>query len=212
MTMGEKIQLLRKKQNWSQETLAEKLSVSRQAVSLWERDESQPELDKLLKLAKIFSVTTDYLIDDSVTEIASPVSCGKTSFENNPKKKESHHITEFFLLATFLDAVGLLLSALLWKEYQRYVMLLPGLVLQLLALILAVGVFHWFDLPQSKNRMLRRWFAKNMWLLLPIPVLWLSRVIFSLLPFPYPGILPDMLSLIMYLTICPLTVRFLNKA
>lgn len=94
MTMGEKIQLLRKKQNWSQETLAEKLSVSRQAVSLWERDESQPELDKLLKLAKIFSVTTDYLIDDSVTEIASPVSCGKTSFENNPKKKErkpSHH-------------------------------------------------------------------------------------------------------------------------
>ena len=59
MTMGEKIQLLRKKQNWSQEILAEKLSVSRQAVSLWERDESQPELDKLLKLAKIFSVTTD---------------------------------------------------------------------------------------------------------------------------------------------------------
>lgn len=57
MTMGEKIQLLRKKQNWSQEILAEKLSVSRQAVSLWERDESQPELDKLLKLAKIFSVT-----------------------------------------------------------------------------------------------------------------------------------------------------------
>lgn len=54
MTMGEKIQLLRKKQNWSQEILAEKLSVSRQAVSLWERDESQPELDKLLKLAKYF--------------------------------------------------------------------------------------------------------------------------------------------------------------
>lgn len=137
MTMGEKIQLLRKKQNWSQETLAEKLSVSRQAVSLWERDESQPELDKLLKLAKIFSVTTDYLIDDSVTEIASPVSCGKTSFENNPKEKESRHITELFLLATFLDAVGLLLSALLWKEYQRYVILLPGLVLQLLSLVLA---------------------------------------------------------------------------
>ena len=167
MTMGEKIQLLRKKQNWSQETLAEKLSVSRQAVSLWERDESQPELDKILKLAKIFSVTTDYLIDDSVTEIASPVSCGKTSFENNPKKKESRHITEFFLLATFLDAVGLLLSALLWKEYQRYIMLLPGLILQLLALVLAVGVWHCFDLSQSKNRMLRRWFAKNMWLLLP---------------------------------------------
>lgn len=54
--------------------------------------------------------------------------------------------------------------------------------------------------------------CKNMWLLLPIPVLWLSRVIFSLLPFPYLGILPDILSMIMYLTICPLAVRFLNKA
>lgn len=211
MTMGEKIQLLRKKQNWSQETLAEKLSVSRQAVSLWERDESQPELDKLLKLAKIFSVTTDYLIDDSVTEVASPVLCSKTSLQNNPEKRAKRHITELFLLATFVDAVGLLLSALLWKEYQRYVILLPGLVLQLLALVLAVGIGHWFDLSQNKNRMLRQWFAKNMWLLLPVPVLWLSRVMFSLLPFPYLGILPDMLSLIVYLTICPLSVRFLNK-
>ena len=101
MTMGEKIQLLRKKQNWSQETLAEKLSVSRQAVSLWERDESQPELDKLLKLAKIFSVTTDYLIDDSVTEVASPVLCSKTSLQNNPEKKQSATLQNYFCLQPF---------------------------------------------------------------------------------------------------------------
>ncbi len=41
MTMGEKMQKLRKQKNWSQETLAEKLGVSRQAVSLWERGVSQ---------------------------------------------------------------------------------------------------------------------------------------------------------------------------
>lgn len=53
MTMGEKMQKLRKQKNWSQETLAEKLGVSRQAVSLWERGESMPEIDKLIPLARL---------------------------------------------------------------------------------------------------------------------------------------------------------------
>ena len=65
MTMGEKMQKLRKQKNWSQETLAEKLGVSRQAVSLWERGESMPEIDKLIPLARLFGVTADYLLDDT---------------------------------------------------------------------------------------------------------------------------------------------------
>lgn len=65
MTMGEKMQKLRKQKNWSQETLAEKLDVSRQAVSLWERGESMPEIDKLIPLSRLFGVTADYLLDDT---------------------------------------------------------------------------------------------------------------------------------------------------
>ena len=46
----------------SQDALAERLEVSRQAVSRWERDETMPETDKVVALADIFGVTTDYLL------------------------------------------------------------------------------------------------------------------------------------------------------
>ena len=46
----------------SQDALAERLQVSRQAVSRWERDETMPETDKVVAIADIFDVTTDYLL------------------------------------------------------------------------------------------------------------------------------------------------------
>lgn len=66
MKLHEKIYTLRKQQNLSQEALAEKLGVSRQSVSKWETGEATPEVSKLLALSKIFSVTTDYLLNDEI--------------------------------------------------------------------------------------------------------------------------------------------------
>lgn len=62
MTFGEKLQRLRQQAGMSQDVLAEKLGVSRQAVSRWERDETMPETDKVVALAELFGVTTDYLL------------------------------------------------------------------------------------------------------------------------------------------------------
>ena len=62
MTLGERIQDYRKKGGLSQEALAERLGVSRQAVSKWEVDAAQPELDKVVALAKVFGITTDQLL------------------------------------------------------------------------------------------------------------------------------------------------------
>ena len=62
MTFGEKLQRLRQKAGMSQDALAEKLSVSRQAVSRWERDETMPETDNVIRIAQIFGVSTDYLL------------------------------------------------------------------------------------------------------------------------------------------------------
>ena len=53
---------LRKKHNLSQEELAEKLGVSRQAVSKWERSEASPDTDNLIALAKIYDLSLDELI------------------------------------------------------------------------------------------------------------------------------------------------------
>lgn len=64
MILADKIIHLRKKHHMTQEDLAERLNVSRQSVSKWEGAQSTPDLNKILKLSKVFGVTTDYLLND----------------------------------------------------------------------------------------------------------------------------------------------------
>ena len=64
MNLSQKIYDCRKKAGLSQEALAEKLGVSRQAISKWETGEATPEVGKLLLLANAFGVTTDWLLSE----------------------------------------------------------------------------------------------------------------------------------------------------
>lgn len=64
MTFGEKLQKLRAREGLSQDALSELLNVSRQAVSRWERDETMPETEKVIRISEHFHVTTDYLLRD----------------------------------------------------------------------------------------------------------------------------------------------------
>lgn len=68
MILADKIIELRKKNGWSQEEFAEKLNVSRQAVSKWEGAQSMPDLTRILQMAELFGVTTDYLLKDDIEE------------------------------------------------------------------------------------------------------------------------------------------------
>jgi len=68
MILADKIIRLRKKNGWSQEELAEKVNVSRQAVSKWESAQTVPDLEKILRLSEAFGVTTDYLLKDEMEE------------------------------------------------------------------------------------------------------------------------------------------------
>ena len=72
MTFGEKLQKLRQQEGMSQDALAERLNVSRQAVSRWERDETMPETEKVVAMADLFHVTTDYLLRPQAEEGAEP--------------------------------------------------------------------------------------------------------------------------------------------
>ena len=69
MILADKIISLRKKAGWSQEELAERLGVTRQSVSKWEGAQSVPDLDKVLQMSRLFSVTTDYLLKDEFEEV-----------------------------------------------------------------------------------------------------------------------------------------------
>ena len=66
MILADKIIKLRKQFGWSQENLADALDVSRQSVSKWESGNSIPDLTKILKMAEIFGVSTDYLLKDDL--------------------------------------------------------------------------------------------------------------------------------------------------
>ena len=64
MKLTDKLVKLRKTNGWSQEDLAEKLNVSRQAISRWESGTAQPDAFNVLNLSKLFGVTADYLLND----------------------------------------------------------------------------------------------------------------------------------------------------
>ena len=64
MKFNEKLVILRKQHNLSQEQVAEKLKVARQTVSKWELGETTPEMDKLIMMSEIYNITLDELMKD----------------------------------------------------------------------------------------------------------------------------------------------------
>lgn len=84
MTLGEKIRTLRKKAGLSQEALAEKLGVSRQAVSKWENDNGMPETEKLITMAKLFDTSLDDLIGEEKSAPTSSTAESSTQTRVDP--------------------------------------------------------------------------------------------------------------------------------
>lgn len=78
MIFSEKLQLIRKNRGLTQEELAEKLSVSRQAVAKWESGQVYPEITNLIQISNLFNVTVDYLVRDQECMI----NCADRSNEN----------------------------------------------------------------------------------------------------------------------------------
>ena len=66
--IGERIQYYRKKKGLSQEELGARLHLSRQTVSLWEKGQTLPTIDNLLRLREIFGTTLDELAEERVEE------------------------------------------------------------------------------------------------------------------------------------------------
>ena len=73
MALSEKLYELRKKDGLSQEQLAERLGVSRQAVSKWESGKAVPESDTLISISEYFNVSLDYLMKEDDSAVSEPV-------------------------------------------------------------------------------------------------------------------------------------------
>lgn len=109
--LSDNIRKYRKSNHMSQDELAEKLSVTRQSISLWETGQTQPSLDNILALAKLFDVSTDSLLAEDESE---PVYTAANDLPNGkpPKKK-----TLILIIVIGIVAVAaLVVSILLWKN------------------------------------------------------------------------------------------------
>jgi transcriptional regulator with XRE-family HTH domain len=159
MTFGEKLQQLRKQNGLSQEQLAEKLNVSRQAISKWEMG-TIPDMENVVKLGRFFDCSLDYLMNNEIDEM-----------DNNSQKNEPVTKTEvsnknivFKLTSVVCIVIGAILSLLMplfAKLYQAfefensgscftnssdYIFQFPMLGIMLIALMLIIigGSIYYF--------------------------------------------------------------------
>ena len=107
--ISKNIKRLRTSKGMSQDALAEKLFISRQAVSSWENDRTQPDVDMISKLAEVFGVTVEELLYGEKRN---------TEIDNESIKTNKILITVFSILGSLLLGVGItILLVALWEKF-----------------------------------------------------------------------------------------------
>ena len=155
MTFGEKLQTLRRKAGLSQENLADRLDVSRQAVSKWERDSGYPETEKIIQMGKLFDVTLDYLLNEENTQ---QQPCAE---EHPPVEVDGLYVrremADGFLLYQKRRTQKLGIAAGLCIAGLAFPLLNPTIGMLLFMAILAAGALLLFSIKLAGNpyRMLR---------------------------------------------------------
>ena len=162
MEIGKTIQDLRKRKGLSQEELAEKIDVSRQAVSKWENGSSVPDVEKIIALSDFFQVSTDYMLKGKETE--------KNIKENFAKI--------FTVAATAVNFMGIILAVIIWNEYQTTISVAVGVIL------MASGN------DKDKIKLSKIFFAVNIWFLIIIPIAFAFNFLSGIIGGYYPFISP----------------------
>ena len=107
--LSDNIRKYRKKSNMSQDELAEKLAVTRQSVSLWETGQTQPSLDNIVALSKLFNISTDDLLtDDTCPSDNTEPNCAQP--DSTPKKKKSIFVPIICAVAAVLVIFAVLFN------------------------------------------------------------------------------------------------------
>lgn len=155
MTFGEKLKKLRKDNALTQEELAERLYVTRTAVSKWELDKGFPAIDSLKAISELFGVSIDELISDQDV-------CNKRLIDERRSRRYYAAAVAFVALATLftllyyflrnaylaiggvLGVVGYVVCALMSKpKYKRAEvkkMVLPYIISRVVILLFVVGL------------------------------------------------------------------------
>lgn len=161
MILADKIIEERKKNGWSQEELASKLGVSRQAVSKWESSGSIPDLQRILQMSELFGVTTDYLLKDEIEEErlneyvetkTIKVSMEEANQYLDMKSKGSRIVAN----ATSLCILSPVPLIVLGKMTEDHILIGFSLVLLLVLVAIAVYLFVNYGLRESHMQHLEK--------------------------------------------------------
>ena len=170
MIFADKLIDLRKKNGWSQEDLAEKLNVSRQAVSKWEGAQSIPDMGRIIQLSDLFGVSTDYLLKDELehTEptqdtaadsLTRTIDMGEANAFLKTKEENARRIAIAVMLCILSPIALILLGGARESGYLNWSENLiggVGLIVLMLMIIPAVAIFVISNLRISRFEYLEK--------------------------------------------------------
>lgn len=184
MNIAGRIQNLRKAKGMSQEEFADKIGVSRQAVSKWESNQSTPDLDKIITISEYFDVTTDFILK------------GTGSTPQTAQKNEKALASQIlFIASTACLAIGLFCAFGGWYMEQTDEAIWGGLIIQVVGL---AGYFIGKLLSPTKAPFLLN--LANLSIILFIPVSAVVSLLFHYgIIYPYPiGIFETLAFIVLY--------------
>ena len=204
MKLSEKIIQLRKSNGWSQEDLAEKLNVSRQAISRWEGATAQPDATNFLQLSKLFGVTTDYLLNDEYE-----------SDNDLPKVKEVksagfHQIMIFMItLEVMILIIQFIATIILQNTFFG--------VLSFIPFVAIIGGFKYSyqkrksEANENAQAFRKKFYKISVWVGIYFPIRFIVRTLSNFYPRPYYTIVLEGVILVIYLMTATLICLQIEK-
>ena len=205
MKLSDKIVGLRKSNGMSQEDLAEKLDVSRQAISRWESGAAMPDANNILQLSKLFDVTTDYLLNDDYQ-----------SDNDLPKIKEvqNDNLGQIMIYLVTLEVMILLMQFMTMFILQNVFFAF----LSFLPFVAAIGGFEYtyqkkVSSATEKTKNFRRKFYKiSAWLGLYFLIRFIVSVAAKFYPRPYNTLVLEIIILVIYIAVATCVNLSIDKS
>ncbi|WP_155963713.1 helix-turn-helix domain-containing protein [Streptococcus ruminantium] len=200
MNMADRIEYLRKTNGISQEELADKVGVSRQAVSKWENEQSLPDLEKIITMSDYFGVTTDYILK-GIEPVAD-------------KEQKSSELTSkiLYIASTAFVAIGLFSAFSGWHETQTIDTIWGSMIIQVVGI---AGYFIGRLLSAARPAFAVNWLNLSGFLFMPFSMVTgaISIALFKqgwIAPYPI-GIAHVVLFAIVYISICTISFIVLKR-
>lgn len=209
MTFGEKLLKLRKESALSQEELAEKLGVSRQAISRWENEGVLPDGLNLLGISKLFGVSTDYLLNDDYRSDGDIPAVRQTRNELD----EATRRQSITMLLAGLHAVILLVTYAFWTRWA-WTRFFWVILCAALALGDIIAFEFWLSRagasPEEAKSLRKRYYRLGVWFFAWYPVCMVSIQGFQIWPRPYNNLVQFAVTVGLWLAVCGV-VWFLTR-